>query len=405
MKKIIWLGICLWIAMGGKAQQEGIRFLENCPWNEVLKQAKSADKLIFMDCYTSWCAPCKGLAKDIFPQKIVGDFFNACFINVKYDMEKGDGKMLYEKFKAYIPGFPTLLLINPRREEVVHSMVGYQQAEQLIAGMKAGMEGRTLPALEKKYQAGERDVQLVRDYMAALRGAFRREDMRRVALDYIAAFPVQRLLEKEIWEIAGEYINDPYSEAYHFVVNNLDKYQYMLKVDRAALEAQLSRGMRRAIEEIVKAPLKGTEDSVRLINEQVEKIRELLKKNSLKNTSQWMLKLAIRDAQLQENAEKVVDWLTVGDELLLLGNETLYLKDVYDWLADHTTNEVLLELCLRKTELLQEQENKTSIPYNLYDVLAKLYRKNGEPEKAEEAEHCYQVLQKAQEERFKDFKF
>ena len=74
--------------------QEGIVFMENQPWSEVLQKAKEQNRLIFMDCYTVWCGPCKGLAKDIFPQKKVGDFFNANFVNAKYDMEKGEGLAL-----------------------------------------------------------------------------------------------------------------------------------------------------------------------------------------------------------------------------------------------------------------------------------------------------------------------
>lgn len=49
----------------------------------------------------------------------MGDFFNANFVNAKYDMEKGDGKMLREKYKEYIIGFPTLLLID-QNGNVVH---------------------------------------------------------------------------------------------------------------------------------------------------------------------------------------------------------------------------------------------------------------------------------------------
>ena len=75
----------------GQEDQDGIHFMDNPTWQEVLKQAKEQNKMIFMDCYTVWCGPCKVLAKEIFSQKKVGDFFNAHFVNVKYDMEKGDG--------------------------------------------------------------------------------------------------------------------------------------------------------------------------------------------------------------------------------------------------------------------------------------------------------------------------
>lgn len=103
MKKL--LIICMFVMLGGGIFGQGIVFMDNKPWDEVLQEAKKQNRLIFMDCYTVWCGPCKGLSQDIFPQKQVGDFFNAHFVNVKYDMEKGDGKMLREKYKEYIIGF------------------------------------------------------------------------------------------------------------------------------------------------------------------------------------------------------------------------------------------------------------------------------------------------------------
>jgi len=48
--------------------QDGIRF-EQGDWATILAKAKSAQKPIFIDVYTSWCGPCKKMAKDIFPLK------------------------------------------------------------------------------------------------------------------------------------------------------------------------------------------------------------------------------------------------------------------------------------------------------------------------------------------------
>ena len=67
MRKIFIL-ICLFglSANLAYAQQadKGIRFLEGEAWDNVLKMAQEQDKYIFMDCYTTWCGPCKALAKD-----------------------------------------------------------------------------------------------------------------------------------------------------------------------------------------------------------------------------------------------------------------------------------------------------------------------------------------------------
>lgn len=60
---LIW---CFWF-VGVDAQNRSIVFREG-NWEKILKQAKKEKKLIFVDCYTSWCGPCKMLAKNVFTQ-------------------------------------------------------------------------------------------------------------------------------------------------------------------------------------------------------------------------------------------------------------------------------------------------------------------------------------------------
>ena len=81
MKRL--LIICMLVVLGNGVFGQGIEFMDNEPWSKVLQRAKEQNQLIFMDCYTVWCGPCKGLAQDVFPQKQVGDFFNVmgkCYV-------------------------------------------------------------------------------------------------------------------------------------------------------------------------------------------------------------------------------------------------------------------------------------------------------------------------------------
>ncbi len=79
-------------------------------FEEAKQVAKKEGKAIFMDVYAVWCIPCKQFEKTVFTDKQVGEKFNASFINLKIDAEKGEGKALA---KAYnVGGYPTGIFVN-----------------------------------------------------------------------------------------------------------------------------------------------------------------------------------------------------------------------------------------------------------------------------------------------------
>ncbi len=108
---------------------EGIQFTETS-WRDILKKAKAEKKVIFLDAYASWCGPCKLLQKNVFTKKAVGDFYNGKFINVKMDMEKGEGPALSEVYP--LEAYPTLLFIDSNGK-VLKKFIGAPSADELIA--------------------------------------------------------------------------------------------------------------------------------------------------------------------------------------------------------------------------------------------------------------------------------
>jgi thioredoxin 1 len=133
MKKIwllilpLMLGIFTAQAGDGKTGA-GIQFKETS-WAEVAKQAAKEKKLIFMDIYTTWCGPCKALKKNVFPDKAVGDYFNANFVSIAVDAEKGEGVQIAEKYG--VPGYPTLLILDKDGKEIGRT-IGYVSPEDLL---------------------------------------------------------------------------------------------------------------------------------------------------------------------------------------------------------------------------------------------------------------------------------
>ncbi len=105
-----------------------IVFIENS-WDEALKQAAAKNKYIFVDAYATWCGPCKMLKEQTFTDDKAAAFYNANFINVAIDMEKGRGPELAQQWQ--LRAYPTMIIFNPKGKPVLGT-VGFIKASELI---------------------------------------------------------------------------------------------------------------------------------------------------------------------------------------------------------------------------------------------------------------------------------
>ncbi|MEL6989475.1 MAG: thioredoxin domain-containing protein, partial [Bacteroidota bacterium] len=146
-------------------QAQGIEFIHES-WTEALEKANAEDKIIFVDAYTTWCGPCKWMAKNVFPEKEVGDLYNNTFVNLKLDMEKGEGLTFAKKYN--VRAYPTLLFIN-KEGEVVHKALGGRPAAEFVTlGQQAADPNQQVYTLKKRYEAGEDDPAFLKNLSVAL---------------------------------------------------------------------------------------------------------------------------------------------------------------------------------------------------------------------------------------------
>lgn len=226
MKKISFLLLATFMSSFAFAQ-EGISFQHDKSWSDILAMAKEADKLVFVDAYTTWCGPCKKMTREVFPQESVGNYYNANFINVKMDMEKGEGIGLAQEYQ--VRAFPTLLFINGDGA-LVHRIAGYMPADEFIAlGEEANDPTRTLAALDAKFEAGERSADFLRTYTEA----------RYNAADGSHAAVANAYLEtQDDWgtpenmEFIFQFVDNADSKAFDYIIKN-----------RKAFEAHLGTSM------------------------------------------------------------------------------------------------------------------------------------------------------------------
>ena len=197
--------------------KDGISF-EKDSWSNILAKAKLEDKIVFVDAYASWCGPCKEMDAKTFPNKKVGDFFNTNFINIKVDVEKGDGLDIADKYK--ITGLPTLFFVNSD-EELVHSSVGAKNPEELInlGELVVTMvkdTNKSFSAMEKRYKDGERGSEFLMSYAYVLLD--REMNYNPVFNDYVKT--QSDLLTEDNIKFIYDFTRESSSPYYEFIIKH-----------------------------------------------------------------------------------------------------------------------------------------------------------------------------------------
>lgn len=96
---------------------------------EGLEKAKAENKLLFVDCYTTWCKPCKILKQFTFKDANLGNYMKDNYVSLAIDMETPAGIILAKRYG--IEAYPTLLFLD-KYGRVVNHQVGGIGAEALL---------------------------------------------------------------------------------------------------------------------------------------------------------------------------------------------------------------------------------------------------------------------------------
>ncbi|OED41118.1 hypothetical protein AB832_03415 [Flavobacteriaceae bacterium (ex Bugula neritina AB1)] len=219
-KKII-IVLLLLTSVFINAQEAQINFIKSAKWEKVLKKAQKQGKLIFVDAYTTWCGPCKTMDKKVFTNKEVAAFFNENFVNIKIDMEKGEGIQLAKDWN--IKAYPTLLYFN-KMGEIVHRVVGFHKAKEFLTYSKMAIDENLMAInLQKRFDAGERGSAFMYDYLVSLRLGYHKELEKQVSKDYLSSLSNEDLLKKENWKIIKYFMQNPCTKSFQYLVNNIDE--------------------------------------------------------------------------------------------------------------------------------------------------------------------------------------
>lgn len=202
------------ISYGKSAQNKSSIQFEKGTWKDIVSKAKRENKPIFLDCYTTWCGPCKQMNNTVFTLPEVAEYFNTNFINAKFDMEKGEGLKLKEIFG--INAFPTYVYIDVN-EVVLNKIVGSMPAEEFLTKSQEGLSENGLLAMQKRYSSGERDDSFILQYLRTLEMANMIKDARKVADGLFKSTDLNNFKNKEYFKHFLSYMEDSDSDLFKYV--------------------------------------------------------------------------------------------------------------------------------------------------------------------------------------------
>ena len=219
----------IWIIFFGlnisasKAQEFGINFMD-LSWEETARKASKENKYIFLDAFATWCRPCLMMEKDIFPNEVVGTFFNNSFVNTRFDMEIGEGKKLSTVYE--VEAYPTLLFFTSKGE-LLAKVVGYKDEQQLLQIGKYVLEnGPKLERYNLEFSRGKRDLPFLKDYISLKQelGIGYKE----LSSIYLAEVLKNQLLDDFSISLIGDHVNNVHDfndEVFQFFLKEREKFE------------------------------------------------------------------------------------------------------------------------------------------------------------------------------------
>ena len=382
MKKVLLILVAILAVT--TAFSQGIAF-EHGTIAEAFAKAKKENKLVFVDTYTSWCGPCKRLSKEVFPQKVVGDYFNPRFVNVKIDAEKGEGVDFAKKYK--ITNYPTLLFLSPDGEEM-HRVLGFTQADGLIKDAKVAEDpSMHLEALQKRYNEGERDLDFLMQLCAELGKKRMMDEIYEIGAAYTKSIEVEQLYDPKVfkmvtWSTQLEFED----EAYQFIYNNWDQI-----IEKTGIqERELQRTMRKPAGKYIGKIAEDENSSIEDIDRAIERVKKVLGSGNKEalysanylakgDTDNWyIIQKQILDMKIEEK-----DWRGMRVAMYMMAETINENSDVFDGSGMYK------KLIKDFTQL--EKKYEENFDYGAYQSIIRLYKLDGNKKKALEYLEIYKL--------------
>ncbi len=127
-------------------------------YEEAVAESARTGKPVFLDAYTTWCAPCRQMDGLVFSDPKVEQMLMRRFIPVRMDMETATGKALAKRFGVSV--YPTFVVFDADGE--LHRGTGFMHAEALESFAEISIDPhRNYRGSLARYRDGNREPALL----------------------------------------------------------------------------------------------------------------------------------------------------------------------------------------------------------------------------------------------------
>ncbi len=202
-------------------------------FDDALAAAKKEKKMVFIDFYTDWCGPCKKMAREVFPQKSVGDYFNGKFVCLKLNAEK-EGKELAKKYN--VKAYPTYVVIDTDGKQRLEAC-GAMEPEAFISKIDGGLDPDRAPERMKQlYEEGKRTPELINNYALYLMEQRKEDEGFKVVNDYFRSLSDSQRLKADNAFLFTRYTLNLDDDKAKFLLANHNRFD---KKAKDAIDARI----------------------------------------------------------------------------------------------------------------------------------------------------------------------
>jgi len=209
--------------------------------------AKKEHKFLIVDGFTDWCGWCKFMDKNIYPQKEVGDFFNANFIFLEINMEQGEGKDVARQYR--LNEYPSFLFFDSLGSFVHYYFGASTTAPAFIKLGQTAMDTmHNCRGLAYRLFKGEQDTAFIKELIKSTYYYADPKIIENALAVYWTALPNTKLIEKENWDLFKYYEENVNSLAFDYIYAHKAEFQtrYHEKGDSNVIYIKAAMYMKKA---------------------------------------------------------------------------------------------------------------------------------------------------------------